>query len=449
MRRVYTHIEGITPVAIALYAFLLHWVYVNVVVPNFYYMGYHYVERKAYEFVVAYLFVLLPVTFIPAMIDRPSRVVVSFLFLFVYVPSVLISMLAVNRPLGELVVLYISLLSGLLILTVGARMPCLRIGSPKISIQTWWLLISVIGALTFGFLLSQFGLRVPPSPLDPYQVRLEARSLGALTVYTLRLGGNVIGPVIMSYGILTLQWWLFLLGSVFQLLIYSFDGTKLTLLAPAILLGLRLLLGKNGGLVRLSVLLSMLVMMAITLDRVLGLTLFSSFFVRRAILTPGLLTGLYFDFFSEHQPFFWSHSFLRWFVENPYGTSPPFLIGTWHFGSNVTSANASIWADGIANLGLVGPIIMSILAAIFLWFVDGISKGKEAFGILSTVMAASAFVNSALFTSFLTHGFIASSIFVWLLPGRPDRLIEPFRYHYQSLNGCSLRSQSSYLSKGM
>jgi len=105
-------------------------------------------------------------------------------------------------------------------------------------------------------------------------------------------------------------------------------------------------------------------------------------------------------------------------MENSHQISPAFLIGKLYFGSEATSANANIWADGIANLGLIGPVVMSLVAAAFLWFVDALSKGKGPFAMLGVAIPTFAFVNSAFFTSLFTHGFLWALIFIWLVPRR-------------------------------
>jgi len=264
---------------VLLYASLLHWAYLALIVPEFSYLGYVHVDRDFSDLVVAYLFVALPLTFLPFRIDRPSRLVTSLLYLFVYIPSLIVTVLANDRPVSQLLLLFLSLLIGLLILALSGRITPLNVPSPKISPLLWWFLLMMVGIGTFGFLISQFGLRTPPSPLDPYDVRLEARLFGAPTGYALRLAGNVIGPLIMTYALLSAQWHLFLLGTAVQILVYSFDGTKSTLLAPALLLGLRLLLLRgNINFGKLVIVLTGFVSMVVALDSLLDLPFLSSLF---------------------------------------------------------------------------------------------------------------------------------------------------------------------------
>jgi hypothetical protein len=147
-------------------------------------------------------------------------------------------------------------------------------------------------------------------------------------------------------------------------------------------------------------------------------SIIGSLFIRRLVITPGLLTGLYFEYFSDNPVFLWSHSILSSFVEQPYSLPPAFLIGFEYFGSDVTSANANLWADGFANAGLGGPLVVSLLAGLFFRFADWVAVGRSTLGFLAWLAPSFALVNSAFLTSVLTHGLLATVVLVLTIPRR-------------------------------
>ena len=99
-----------------------------------------------------------------------------------------------------------------------------------------------------------------------------------------------------------------------------------------------------------------MVLVAIVADKLLHSEWFTAILLQRLIATPGLLTGMYVEFFSAHPKAMLAHSVLAPFLAYPYDREPSFLIGRAYFGSETVQANANIWADGYANFGWAGDV---------------------------------------------------------------------------------------------
>ena len=111
---------------------------------------------------------------------------------------------------------------------------------------------------------------------------------------------------------------------------------------------------------------------------------------------PGLLTGLYFTFFSSHQQMMLSHSVLRSFFNNPYSSEPPVLMGQVYFPGSGMYANANLWADAFANFGYLGVFVFSALLGLLLWLYDSITVEDDfRLAALVLTMPALALANSA------------------------------------------------------
>ena len=159
------------------------------------------------------------------------------------------------------------------------------------------------------------------------------------------------------------------------------------------------------------------VLLSILVDHFSDSNWMSSLLIRRAIATPGLLTGFYFDFFSKNEFFLYTHSFFRYFIDCPYPYAPPFLIGLHYFGNPQVSANANLWADGFANLGYLGIFLHSLILGGVLWFMDCLARPFDRrMALLLIFPPAYATVDSALFTSLLTHGIALLALMMWMAP---------------------------------
>ena len=61
----------------------------------------------------------------------------------------------------------------------------------------------------------------------------------------------------------------------------------------------------------------------------------------RTFATPGHVGWYYYDYFSKHEQYHLSHSFLSWLFTSPYSVDAPLLIGSVYFHQG-TDANTSL-----------------------------------------------------------------------------------------------------------
>ncbi|MEM4188486.1 MAG: hypothetical protein QXN56_04945 [Candidatus Hadarchaeum sp.] len=414
-------VRAMAALSAVVYVFLIMWSYKYAVVPRYSYMGYVFYEKDALNYLMVYLFAFLGALLLPERIKTPSQLIGTLLFIFVYVPALAVSTMSLDLMEQQFIELYLSLFFALAAFFVLIQIPLPRKEFPCLAISKnlWVYILIKLSLLFFAYLIIRFGVNTPPSILDPYDVRLAARDYGAFAGYILRLLGNVLGPTVFIAGLVSRRTLWTLIGLLIVLGVYSFDGTKSTLLMPMMIVfiwtALKLATGRPGLLVAgFAIFFGVLSWM----DEILGGTIIGSMFVRRLVITPGLLTGFYYEYFSNHPPFIWSHSILRFFLDSPYLATPPFVIGLEYFGSDTVSANANLWADGFANAGLSGPLLTSVLAAFFFRFVDWLAMGRSTLGMLIWVAPSFALINSALLTAILTHGLFATMLLLITVPRR-------------------------------
>jgi hypothetical protein len=248
---------------------------------------------------------------------------------------------------------------------------------------------------------------------------VEEQESSLLLSYAVPLIANVLNPLIVVRGIYTRRWIWIVAGLVGQVFIYSFTGYRSSALSPLVLLGAYLLFRRNSRPASIIMPLSVTVL-AVTMwvtDRFLSSIEFTSLLVRRFLITPGLLTAGYVAVFHDIDKVYLSHSFLKPFLVYPYAQEPPLLVGELFFHNPETNANANLLADGYANFGFPGMLIECLVLVVLLWAVDDGCRGLPI-GICATVfvMPVLALADSGIFTTMLTHGFVAAIVACLLMP---------------------------------
>lgn len=405
-----------------IYNITLFVIYTSIMATSYRYQGFLYYPPTLTECLLVPLFAIIPALLVPQQLNNLSSYFYILIYYIVYLPTIIVSTLHYAGFRPEFLMLYVLLLVAMLILGIFARIPAMALPKPKLSRLSWSMGLLALALFVYAALVAKFGLRPPPSPLNPYGVRLAAREQGALTGYLLRIAGNVLAPVVMVWGLFSRpprRTMLLAASLVLFVLVYSFDGTKSTLFSPILIASLWVVVSKRISTSRLSVLAIMLVWVGMFIDYALGKPMFTGIGIRRLVFVPGLLTTYYYDYFVllNHPLYYYSHSFLRHVFPNPYDTSPAFLIGRTYFSSTfATSANANFLADAIANLGNVGIPLLAAIAGVYVYFMRALARGREELSLLIGAIPIYALTNSSFFTTLLTHGLFLSTIIIWLFP---------------------------------
>jgi len=412
------------PLAVAVYAFALHWVYKNIVTEPFAYLGYRYTSPPLEIVFLTWVLAALVAIALPRRIKRPSDLVIWVLFVVCMGPSILMSpyvgLLEGWRSLGLSAAIAVTYIAIALFLRRPARSLPSRIA---VSPTTFWLLLGGFSLVTYVLMAATTGLSLRYiSLLEVYSVRDEysaALGGGGVLGYLVSTQANVINPVILARGIYSRRALPIILGIVGQLVLYSGTGFKTVLFSLPAILVVALLFRKNLR-PRAAVFVwgtVALITVSALADELQGTNLWTSLFSRRFLFTPGLLSSAYVSFFSDNPQAHLGHSVLRQFVDYPYTLSPPRVIGEWLIGSADTAANANVFADGFANFGWAGLVGAGIVLAIYLRFLD-----RAAFGLpaavagLVVLMPTIALSNSAVLTAMLSHGLVVALIVVAIAP---------------------------------
>lgn len=419
----------LTVVGAVVYTVALTFIYTEVVSPVYSYWGFTNNSPPTIYVLLSCLVAIVPSIWMPVALQRPSQVVYWMLYVLVLVPTAIVPMFSLRMEPGQVLTLELTLLVafallGLIYLLPTFRLPSIQlIYSRRYPQWLFWVIVAALGLILYAYVLSVYGFNLNLVSLsDVYDVRAEYRqSLGgsAFTAYAVQWLGNVIFPLLIARGLLTRNRLLIPLGFLGQLTLYSITGFKTILFSSALLLMLLFCFRARGRNFGPTVIWgSVGLVLASTIGgALLGQPLLTDLGVVRPILTPGLLTGFYFDFFSANETVKLGHSILSSFFTYPYTLTPQFLIGEVYFGSAQTAANANIWADAFANFSYAGVIAFTIVLGLVMWAFDLLAKDRDI-RIIAMLLGVAGFAlaNAGVFTSLLTHGIGLMFILLYFLP---------------------------------
>jgi hypothetical protein len=399
------------------------WAYTGYFAPLYAYQGMVDAGPEPAATLVVVALAALPAAWLPLSADRPSTVVLWFLYLLGYVPAVIVPLLLT----GELVTvlpLVVSLLAAIAILSLLLRLPPAPLEPPRVAASAFAWVLAGLGLTSSLYIAATFGVHALPSLAEVYTTRSHFNTaLGgaAAAGYVVPWAANAINPALMALGVARRRLELVALGLVGQLLIYANTGFKSVLfsilLVPLVYAAIAVARRSFGLVATLAA--PAIIAAAVLADSLSGHWLIA--LVRRLFATPGQVGWYYHDYFSEHPHYQLSHSFLGWLLESPYSEDPPLLIGRVYFPNDDPNANAHLWADAFANFGFAGIFVFTVVLALILLVVDGLGRKRDARVYASMLaIAGMTLASSALFTTLLTLGFGVACLLIALMPPSPD-----------------------------
>jgi hypothetical protein len=398
-------------------------VYHRVTIPVWGYEGYRSIATPEHA-AAGWALAILPSTWMPIQLRRPSALVYWLLYLLVIVPVCLVPIYSLQDQSNGPLWMATCVVGMFAVIRFIYKLPLLEL--PRVHLQHYEFLV-VLMLLSFVFyalMVMSFGLHFHYVPLERvYSIRAQFKEIlnqgSRLTAYAIGWQMYVINPLLMASGMITRRTFPAVAGFAGQLAIYSISGFRDVLFSSVFLLYLLWTMrsDKLFG-VRLASTWVAIISAAGALEFFHISRTLAGLVGERMTAGPGLLTGYYYEFFSSHPKALLGQSiFFNSWVQYPYALGPAELIGYTYFRDSSMSANANLWADAYANFGYVGIVSFTILLAAMLWLYDSIAVGRDK-RLCALVMALPAFAlaNSGLLTSLVTHGIGLAMLIVYLMP---------------------------------
>ncbi|ROS78277.1 hypothetical protein EDF24_1051 [Curtobacterium sp. PhB130] len=428
-------------VTVTVLATTTDWIAAHLVAPLFSYSGFtHVVAPWPARLVVVALTIGVAMC-LPATIRRASHVVLWTIFVVCVAPAMLMSPSTGYLSIGT--ALALSATIGASFAVVGASFAVcgasaarsvptsdgperdvIRLGARSVDRGALtWTVCAAYSALTYAVMTATVGVHVRFLALDDiYDVRAAYTAdvgSGGTLGYLLTGQAYVVNPLLLARGIARRRPALVVLASAGQFLLYSSTGFKAVLFSFVAVLGVALLFRGRAQRASLSFLVAPIAIMIVSAvaDALQGGITWTSVFTRRFMLTPGLLTSVYVQFFSDNPVAGYGYSFLRTWVDYPYDLPPPKRIAAFLVPGSNGYANANLFADGFANLGWVGIPVAA--AALFVWlrFLDRAAAGLPLrVAAMTVVMPSIMLSNTSVFTAMLSHGLLVGTVILAIAP---------------------------------
>ena len=410
---------------VGLYPVILVLTLKHVISPSFAYSGFDYIvpDNQLYGPLI-WLMAVLPGLVLPIRGKEPSLVALWTLYLLVYVPAQVVPVYASGRTLSSYLPFQGCLLLGFFITLLLSSIRPVTVKTLWLRPSLYWGGVALFSALTYVVVFQSFGVPTRiPGLLDVYDVRGdfldEAAGQSGMVMYLMGWQGKVVNPLLMAFGVAHRRPAMLSLGVLGQVLLYSLTGHKSVLFSTLLVAGILIVYGRGARAVGAAMTLGTVgvIVLAILMDAITGSVTWSSLFVRRLMLVPGLLTGYYHEFFVSNPKTLEFGPFFRPFTEYPYDLRVPFLIGSRYFGNPATGANANIWADGFASFGYWGVLGFSAILGMLLFLMNSFARNRD-FRIAAVLAGVAVFnlVNSGLMTSISTHGLAVAIVLLLVYP---------------------------------
>lgn len=410
-----------------LYIFSFNYLYVNVVFPIFGYEGFQYHPISQGYQLAAWILAILPSLWMPAILDRPSRVIHWFLYLAVVIPAIFVGLYTLDP--ATIFPFVLSIFGAFCLLETIYRVPLAKIPLIEIPMPAYAAAVGLLLVLMLVILGSRFGFHFNWVDLaNVYQVRGEfnqATNNAAYLDYVVEWLGNAVLPVITANAVHRANSYLLAVAICGELLCYSITGYKSIIFSLLLIFLLRILLHSKGK--RFGFYMTwggaLLMASSILAASYHSLVKYTALFSVRLIAAPGMLSAYYFDFFHRNLKAELGHSILHSLVKYPYPFDPPRMIGLIYFGSARADANAHIWADAYSNFGYSGILVFTLILGAILWVYDSVSitAGNRIIATLMLAVPAITLTNSGLLTTLWSHGMFLALVLVYLHPSEAGR----------------------------
>jgi len=347
--------------------------------------------------------------------SRPSGIISVLYFSQVLIPLTSLYGL-IGAPRGFI---YAASCSFIVLITLPELLPMLKVPKPIYKLSTVVSLLLIVMSLYVYTTLSLSGglNRLNFDLLRVYEVRANFIQTRGMLMSYLVPWQAAINTALFAYALYRKRYILIALTLFAQVLLFGMTGNKSYFFSLAIAWAIYIIWRKRNSIFYFFCGATILILISYISFLLSGNHLAPSILIRRSFFVPAINHLIFYDFFSDpHNPFVMlSNSIFAPFINYPY-PFPLVRVISWAYWNRDFSPNVGYLGDAFAQFGYIGMFLFSAILAIFCHFIDYMGRRfpMHLVGAMLT-MPAIALVNSALFTTLLTHGFILTIFIIWIL----------------------------------
>lgn len=426
------HIRLLQVIATLVYIGTFHYMYIEWLFPLFGYFGFKY-EFPGWGYVVlSYTLATIPSLYLPTKLSLPSTFLNWIIYVMVYIPSQLVPMFQNYQSHESVTVYMFTLFGGMTFMIWISGKRGFKFPEMKINSKIFWIIFGVMALALTTWVLVAFGDHMRwPSLEDIYDQRAKSAEVigDSLLGYATAILSGAINPFLMAYGLSQGKKVPFILGAGGQVFLYLTAAMKGILLSVIIIPLIFILIRRYSQRIGVAIMGYSVMLVSLTLFFLSGYDddiydgqgnwigqLGSLIFVRIFGMS-GLLSGWYHDFFSQFPlTYFTQITVLSKIFKYPYQMSLGEEVGAFYMSKGL-DANAHFWASDGLSSGIVGVVIISILAGLLFWIINAVSRKHDlTFATLTFAFAVINLCNASLFTCLLSGGIILLLTFLFFFP---------------------------------
>ena len=406
-----------------IYALAYDFMYENFVYKLFSYIGnIDYVEIGIENRVLWILLSVLPFAAYKGL-TKLSSFFSLFLYLFVYLPFIHAIFVAYN--ISQLQIYSYSLAMMVIMISLfklGGEwtLLCDIVVKPQISLRTIEIITLVLTLLYVAIAHSSMHfVNIFTQSGDMYAYReqnSEVESLGGVAYVQGWLFGAFYPFLLVCY-LRMKRRKMALLPLIGYFLLFAVDMQKMTFLMPFALIFMYYVISLNEdkicnylhSFMMVCILLLSLVLYIFQDDEIVFAI--AAIVLLRTVCVAGWLTQFYIHFFNENPYTYYSHINIVNYITESYPYTEP-LGKVVAYGSQNANANFFL-TDGVAACGLAGIVIIGLVFAVILMFINSISaRYKKSDMFIMFMPTIAYFLNVSLFTTMLSNGLLILIILV-------------------------------------
>lgn len=358
-------------------------------------------------------------------LDNPSNVIITLINIFYFLPcTTMFGLAGFSYNYFIFVVIYWGLL---LLFQYKINFKFEKEKIIKIKSYIFIILITILLVAISIFISGYYnGFKLNFSLKNVYDLRANAKTYNIPGILQyLRMWAVKIIPIVLVISLLKNKKIIPVLLIIAQFLLFSFDGSKTSIFTLVFAIMIWMFLNKNSYKIVYPVFWAgtlILNYVGIIIDKA---PLSVSYFHRRMMFLPNLLSNYYYQYFSVNEKLYLRQSILRFFkFSNPYKLNANFLISDVFFNKVEMSSNNGLIGDAFANFGWISLLIYPLLIILILKVLDFSAQNvnvKITFAVCVEMFIM--LTNQSLFTALLTGGILAIIILFLVIP-KDEELIE-------------------------
>lgn len=398
-----------------LYVLVFRLVYVQYLFPTWGYMGYEYFSHSTMVAFLTNTLAIFPILFYKAR-KIPSDFIAIFIYIFIVAPSIVSIEFGFENYSSVVSIQVVYALSMIVFFSIKEPHATIhRIKENSISFNVY--VIAVVVILICCIATYRSNMRFV-SVEEVYDLREETADLqiNPIIGYFMMWLANFFAPLFMSYGLIKRNKKYLLLGFACAMVVYMSSALKSALITPIFCIIIYMVLRKRQDSIMslfpiIVFFFTALYFIGIALDNNIAYVALSLFIMRTfgisAMLTPG-----YISVFNSYPHTYYSHVRIINSITGMYPFKDPVLgKAVWSAYTGETdamNANANmLLTDGIAACGIPGVIIVTILFALILNYLNRIStRHDKDFVLILLTGVIMSLSNVSLFTALLSCGLL-------------------------------------------